>query len=134
MLRRDYIQRMIEEFARVVARALGMKDSGQSEGAVNELRDAYRTWFALDVETIAGLSPEELTAKLAADPDFQMEKIEALAYGIKAEAELLSPVDPAAADRREKALALFRYLEDTDKANFSFTRKAAIAGLEQMGR
>lgn len=131
MLRRDYIQRMIEDFARVVARALGMKNSHSEEG-IREIREAYRTWFALDADTFFDYTADEFCWKVVAAPDFPSEKTEALAFGLKAEAELLSPADPALADRRDKALALFYYLEATDRANFSFTRKAAIAELEKL--
>lgn len=132
MLRRDYIQRMIEDFARVVAKALGMKGTAHTGDAVREIREAYRTWFALDADTMNSFSAEEFKDKITGDSDFPAEKIEALAFGLKAEAELLSPADPDAADRRDKALALFHYLESADKANFSFTRKAAIAELQNL--
>jgi hypothetical protein len=100
MLKRDYIQRMLDEFARVVAYAIGLKADGRNEDAVNELRNAYRTWFALDAGTISLLSPEELRDRLVSDPEFPNAKIEALANGLKTEAELLSPADPLSARSR----------------------------------
>lgn len=130
MLRRDYIQRMIEEFARVVAYAIGLKVDGRNDDAVQELRNAYRTWFALDADTIASLSPEELVEKLSREENFPKEKIEALANGLRTESELLSPADPLAMDRCAQALALYRYLEQVDAATFSFPRKEAIRELE----
>lgn len=130
MLRRDYIQRMIEEFARVVGRAMGMKGSGRDEEAVAELREAYRTWFGLDADTFGEQDAPAFLHRICAEQEMPNEKLEALAFGLKAEWELLSPADPQSADRREKALALFLYLEEKDRSNFSFTRKAAIRQLE----
>jgi hypothetical protein len=121
---------MIEEFANVIGHALGLKKLGKNEEGLNELREAYQTWFALDKSFLATCTPAELLAKISGNEDFPPPKIEALARGLMTEADLISPADPAVSDRREKALVLFRYLEEVDSATFSLTRRKFITDLD----
>lgn len=123
---------MIEEYARVLARVAGLHKSGLDDDARRELREAYRTWFALEAAEIDSLSPEELLEKIRNHEDFPPPKIEALAKGLTLEADLLSPSDPQTADRRQKALILFQHLEEVDKGTFSWPRKNAIAELKRL--
>lgn len=133
MLRRDYIQRMIEEFARVLGHAMGLKAMDRNDEGVEELRNAYKTWFGLEAELIEQWTPDELLEKLLANEEFPPEKIDALARGLKLEGELLLTTDPyASADRLRKALVLFLHLERTDTTTFSIARKTAVKELQQL--
>jgi short-subunit dehydrogenase involved in D-alanine esterification of teichoic acids len=129
MLRRDYILRSIDEFARAVAYALGLNKSNRTEEAVREIQEAFRTWFALDADLLSRISPEELLEKLQADEEFPLARIEALAMGLKADYEMRAASDSLKELRRTQALALLQYVDLKDTASFSFTRKTAIGEL-----
>jgi hypothetical protein len=133
MLRRDYIQRLIEEFAKVISRGLGLLKEGNTEQSIREMREAYRTWFALEAADLDQMEAAELLEKLKSNSEFELAKIESLAMGFKVEAVAYMEGHPLRGLRRDQALLLLEYVEQTDTTNFSFTRKAAISELRAMG-
>jgi hypothetical protein len=127
MLRRDYVQRMIDEFARVVGRALGLNQEGRREDALRLLQESYSTFFNEDAKMIALYDSEQLLKKLISEDGFSPAQIEIFAGGLRAEADMLLGQDPAQAkDRYLKALALYEYVEHSDASNYSLARRYAI--------
>src|SRR6476620_260054 len=115
MYRRDYILKMIEEFARAVGSAFGLKNEGKDEEALNEIRGAYKTWFALDAAQITAMSSEEFLKFLTEEKQFTLKQVNALADGLKTEAEILPPNSIIERqDRYTKALFLLEYVDMTD--------------------
>lgn len=126
MLRRDYIQRMIDEFAKVVAHALQLNTEGRRDEALKVIRDSYSTFFSEDTQMIRHLQPSQLIKKMLAD-EFTAAQIEIFAQGVRAEADLLLSTDPGEAkDRYIKALAMYEYVEHSDSGNYSIVRRHAI--------
>lgn len=126
MLRRDYIQRMIDEFAKVVAHALNLNTDGRRDEALKAIRDSYATFFNEDAHMIRHLMPTQLIKKLLAD-EFTTAQIEIFAHGVRTEADLLLSTDPGQAkDRYIKALALYEYVEHSDSGNYSIVRRHAM--------
>lgn len=126
MLRRDYVQRMIDEFAKVIGRALQLHADGRSEDALKSIRESYSTFFNEDAQLVRHLMPTQLIRKLL-DDGFTAAQIEIFAEGVRAEADLLLNSQPAEAkDRYIKALALYEYVEHVDTGNFSIVRRNAI--------
>lgn len=127
MLRRDYIQKMVEEFARVVAHVLQLNMEGKSEEALRRLRDSYTTFFNENPEMISALLPSQLLKKLVDGDGLTPGQIEVLAQGLRAEADLLMDSDQRQAkDRYVKALAFYEYAELNDQSNFSISRRNSI--------
>ena len=127
MLRRDYIQKMIEEFARVVAAALKLNSDGNREEALKQLRASFAAFFNEDPELIRHLPPSSILKKLVTQDGLTPQQIETFAYGLRAEADMLLESDPAQAkDRYLKALALYEYAEVNDPDNYSIVRRHAI--------
>lgn len=127
MLRRDYVQRMIDEFARVVGRALGLNQEGRREDALRLLQESYSAFFNEDTEMIGLLDPQQLLKRLVVQDGLSPAQIEIFASGLRAEADLLAESDPAQAkDRYFKALALYEYVEHNDVSNYSLARRYAI--------
>lgn len=127
MLRRDYVQRMIEEFARVVAQVLKLNTEGNRNEALKRLHEAYSTFFNEDAQAVKLLAPSQLLKKLAEQDGLSPAQIEIFAAGLRAEADILLETDPSQAkDRYIKALALYEYAELNDEANFSVARRYAI--------
>lgn len=127
MLRRDYIQRMIEEYARVLARVLGLSREGQQEAALNELRQGSLTFFNLEPQLIRVLEPSQLLKRLIQHDGLTTGQIEVFAEGLRMEADLLLNTQPAEAkDLYVKSLALYEYVEFTESSSFSISRRNAI--------
>lgn len=127
MLRRDYVQKMIEEFARAVAHALKLNTEGNREKALKGLRESFATFFNEDPELIRALHPSQILKKLVTQDGLTPQQVETFAYGLRAEADMLMETDPAQAkDRYLKALALYEYADMHDSDNYSVVRKHAI--------
>lgn len=130
MLRRDYIQRMIEEYARVIAHALGLKQQGREEDARQELRNGWSVYFNEDPELITVLAPSQLLKRLLEHHHLTLAQIEIFAEGLRTEGDLYVDLNGAfAKDRYIKALALYEYVEFLDTSSFSIPRRNAIEEL-----
>jgi hypothetical protein len=126
MLRRDYIQRMIDEFAKVLGHAMQLNASGRRDEALRTIRDSYSTFFEKDAQLLDHLMPGQLIRKLIED-GFTPAQIEVFAEGVRTEADLLMYTDQRSAkDRYVKSLALYEYVESADAGNFSISRRNAI--------
>lgn len=127
MLRRDYIQRMIEEYARVLAHALGLSREGKNEEALKQLREGATAFFNLEPELVRVLLPSQLLKRLVQQDGLTPGQVEIFAEGLRLEADWLLNTQPAEAkDRYVKALALYEYVEREDSENFSIARRNAI--------
>jgi hypothetical protein len=67
MLRRDYILRIVEKFAQMLARIREQTDAGQYDEAGEGLDSAFLELMGLGAEQICRLSETELLARLAAE-------------------------------------------------------------------
>lgn len=126
MLRRDYIQRMIDEFAKVIGHAMQLNANGRRDEALRTIRESYSSFFGSEATLIDHLLPSQLIRKLL-DDGLTTGQIEVFAQGVRAEADLLLGTDPRTAkDRYVKALALYEYVEMHDHENFSVSRRSAM--------
>lgn len=57
VLRRDFIQRMIEQLAAVLAATLNLRRAGAHEEATRQLEEAARALVGLDLRMLEGLDP-----------------------------------------------------------------------------
>ena len=64
MLRKDYLLRQIEMLSGFVARLLKMRETGDAQGAIDEIEQAYNDLFGLDPRLISLLPNEFLLDKL----------------------------------------------------------------------
>jgi hypothetical protein len=127
MLRRDYVQKMIEEFARAVAHALKLNTEGNKQEAIRRLRESFATFFNEDPEAIRHMHPSNVLKKLVTEDGLTPQQVETFAYGLRAEADILVEIDAGQAkDRYVKALALYEYADAQDTDNYSVSRKHAI--------
>lgn len=117
---------MIDEFAKVIGRALQQNADGRTEDALRSIRDSYSTFFNEDAQMIRLLMPSQLIRKLL-DDGFTVAQIEIFAEGVRTEADLLLNTEPGEAkDRYVKALALYEFVEHSDPGNYSIVRRNAI--------
>jgi hypothetical protein len=126
---------MLEEFGKMLGHIMGLKAMNQEQLALEELRAGYKSFFGLDVEFIHGLAVENFVEALRSKTELTNKHLEAIAQAVMTEGELLHDVNPVSAtELREKALALYLHLEESDKGTFSLTRKAAIDELRSILR
>jgi hypothetical protein len=69
MIRQDYLLRMIEQFARMVARILGLSKVGQQQEARPAPARAFRELLGLDCESAVGIPASRLVLVLTIDGD-----------------------------------------------------------------
>lgn len=131
MYRRDYIQRLLEELARAVHKSLGLRKEGRLDEALEQIREAYPSYFRIDAERIALVEPDGLLMVFSGEFSLKNEQIEALAMVLHAEGEVLAARNEIteARDRFQKALLLYEYLEENDRSTFSIQRKNNMAGI-----
>lgn len=116
MFQKDYILRLIEQFIKILARVLKLREQGQHEQAIQEISEAYRTLLGLSAEMVHSLSEEQLREFLHVGARWNPERCEVLAALLKEEGENLVP-----SGRIEDAAILFAkslslYLEIPHKA------------------
>jgi tetratricopeptide (TPR) repeat protein len=90
MIERDYIMRMIDMLAKVLARAIFLKKSQEYPKAVEELASACRNLLGLDRDVISLIDDEQLIALLNADEDMGGSKCYVLGMLLKEEAAIES--------------------------------------------
>lgn len=121
---------MIEEYARVVAQALGLNNEGQRDEALKQLRQGTQSFFNLDPQLIGVLAPSQLLTRLVKEDGLTAAQVEIFAEGLRLEADLLLNSQPGEAKNRYiKSLALYEFVEREDSANFSISRRNAIEEL-----
>ncbi len=131
MFRRDYIQRMIEEFGKMLSHVMGLKAMNQNEMALDELRNSYKTYFELDADFLHAIPTDDFLEIIIGKVELKKQHQEALAQALMTEGELLHDVNLfLARGLREKALRLFQHLEKTDTTTFSISRKDAVSELK----
>ena len=108
MLQRDYLLRMIEQLAAVVAYVIALSDRGRQEEALNALSRAYGQLVGLDADLVRTLAADSLTALLRSGESLDAGKCLALAELLEREGDVCDrqgrPVD--AGDRRVTALGV----------------------------
>ena len=58
LVEKDYIERMIRDIARFVAKMLGLVGKGDYEGALEQIREACQSAFGTSYDLLDALSPE----------------------------------------------------------------------------
>lgn len=97
MIKRDYLERLIEELAAVAARALGLAREGQKDHARREIDGAYAE-VGVPALVLDRLDPASIRLMSG-------EKVGALVKLLEADAEVSELVGDPARARRRRALA-----------------------------
>lgn len=88
MYQRDYIVRMIEMIAELVAGILGLIKKGEFKKASQSIESAYRDILRQDAAFFQGIPLEELTDKLIGEHNYTNGHLEILSELFFAQAEL----------------------------------------------
>jgi hypothetical protein len=103
MLQRDLILRLVQDMARLLARALGLRKQGLTELAVQEVEAGSASLFGLDLGVVAAVDAGNVARQLV-----EPARIAALARLVAVRGHLADDAgDPAAALWRRRAVELW---------------------------
>jgi hypothetical protein len=131
MLKRDYIQRLIEEYAHTIAKAMGLKSQERNSEALELVRRGYHDYLQLDADVIDELDASQLIEIMQQREVFTYGQLEIVASALKTEGELLLETDSVTSrNKLQTALDLLLWIEQHDTANFSFHRKSLVSSVQ----
>jgi len=121
MLKRDYVLRLIEEFARFLAMITGLKLEGKLDEALKSIEDVYNDLLELDPKILKSISQDEVLGFLQEEKHFDNERLKMVAELLYHEGMIYAEEgDPVTARVvLEKSKVLLDFLSEND-STFSF--------------
>lgn len=121
MFQRDYILRMIEEFAKFLAAITGLKAGGNLEEALKKIDEAYNELLEVNPKMIKSLSEDEVLDYFQKEKEYDNQQLNMVAELLYQEGMIyVEEGDPVSARNvLEKSKILIGYLMDNDSM-FSF--------------
>lgn len=132
MYQKDFIMRMIQMIAEVIARILGLIKEGDPEQANLILENAYRDFLKEDASFFRNMPKEKLTDDLLTEHNYTNGHLKILSELFFAEGELqfAKGNNESSFAYYEKSLVLLRFTEKESKS-FSLTMESKKALLEE---
>jgi hypothetical protein len=123
MYSRDYVLRMIEMIADLIAAILGRIRKGEYDAASGLLSNLYYDVLREDASFFRNIPEEDLTTKLLQDHNYTNGHLEILAELFNAEAELSQARgdNPESIVYSRKSLILFEFI-DSEQRTYSLER------------
>jgi len=123
MYQKDYILRMIEMIADLIAGILGRIKKGELKQASDELKRIYSDFLREDSSFFESIPEEELTDKLLQNHNYTNGHLEILAELFNAEAELrlAQGNKTGSLEFSKKSLKIFEFL-DNEQKTYSFEK------------
>ncbi len=133
MIRKDYIQKIIEEFAKALATIMGLKEDGEYGKALDKIDEAYVGTMDVDPKILRSIDESELVEFLQIEKQFDNQYLKMIAELLFEEGQVyVETGDPVSARNvLGKAKKLIEYLMEND-ATFSFNWYDKIAFIDQV--
>ena len=133
MIRKDYILRMVEEFAKFLAAIVGLKNEGKFDEALTKIDSVYRGMLDLDPVIVKSVDGSELLDLLQNEKDYSNTYLKMIAELLFEEGQIYdSNGDPVSARNvLEKSKILIDYLMEND-ATFSFDWYEKLAVIDKI--
>lgn len=121
MIRKDYILRIVEEFAKFLAAIVGLKREGKYEEALKKVDQVFNSMINLDPVILKSIKQEELIDFLIEEKQFNLHYLKMIAELLFEEGQIyVEQGDPVTAQNvLGKAKILINYLMENDRT-FSF--------------
>ena len=121
MIRKDYILRIVEEFAKFLAAIVGLRREGKFDEALKKIDSVYRSMIDLDPIVLKSVDPDKLLDFLLNEKQFNNHYLKMIAELLFEEGQAYQENgDPISARNvLEKAKILINHLMEHDKT-FSF--------------
>lgn len=132
MYHKDFIMKMIEMIAEVVARILGLINKGDPEQAARLLENSFQEFLKKDASFFRKLPKEKLTNDLLEIHNYTNDHLSILAELFIADAELEFARSnfKVSLENFEKAQFILNFI-DKESNNFSLDRKSKIEKIEK---
>ena len=129
MIQKDYILRLAEEVAKVIARMIGKN----TDTALAILDDAYQHYLKMDRAFLDSLPPDEFIHILTEVHQLHVNHLELLGELLAEEGRLLYEAGRLVESKKQiqKALLIFEYLDD-HQGVYSMERVMKIGDLHRM--
>ena len=123
MYQKDYILRMIEMIADLIAGILGRIKKGELKQASDELKRIYSDFLREDSSFFESIPEEELTDKLLQNHNYTNGHLEILAelFNVEAELRLAQGNKTGSLEFSKKSLKIFEFL-DNEQKTYSFEK------------
>ena len=133
MIRRDYILRMVEEFAKFLAAIVGLRKEGKFDEALTKIDSVYRGMLDLDPITVKSVDNTELLEFLQNEKGYSHAHLKMIAELLFEEGQIYhGNGDPISARNvLEKSKLLINYLMEHE-ATFSFDWYEKLAAIESI--
>lgn len=133
MIRKDYILRMVQEFAKFLAKIIGLRMEGKLDEALMEIDNIYKGMIDLDPIVLKSLDPGELLDFLLKEKKYNNHYIKMIAELLFEEGQIyVENGDPISARNvMEKAKILINYLMEND-STFSFDWYEKISVIDEV--
>ena len=130
MFERDYILRIIQQFSRMVAYIIGLKEKGQYDEALKEIKEVYGNTLKLEYDEVIGYDDDGWDQFFKTHAVHEWEMVADL---LKLEGEILLETKKIEGTcyRLYKSLDLLHHVEVTDKT-YSLDRMQKIAAIEDI--
>lgn len=128
MIQKDYLLRMIEEAASVIARLMGLTTANKFEEAILLLDNTYDSFFKFEGRLLRFTPPESLLTVLLEQEKLEIEQLEIVASLLRQEAEVWIKMgkQTEAIDRLQKSILVLEHLEQAQAHIYSLERKAIL--------
>jgi len=128
------IEQMGQVLAHLLAYLLGLKGTGSASLSLNEIRQNYDDILNLPLELILETPKEKIILLLTEKVKYMDRHLEKMGDVLSETGDLHEETGDHdnASDLRDKALIIYKYLQDTDKS-FSMERMQKISRLEDKG-
>ena len=124
MIKKDYIQRYIDELSKILAVVLQLKQNNEPDKAEDQLNDFSTDYLGVTIQTILKIAPEILINKLIDEHQFTITHFK-LSEDVLYHYYLLHPNNKAA---KKCTLEVLKHLTQTD-IDFSGERDRRIKEL-----
>lgn len=110
MIRKDYLVRQFEQFARVMARLFGLRQNGSPENLETEIREAVLRFTDLELNQVENLDTDGLNALVTQLDDERLKMLADLMFE-RMHFYLLKNEDEKALVTKERCQLLYRALK-----------------------
>lgn len=128
MYRRDYFLKMTQELAIILAKVLGLKETGEVQKASDVIHDAYQELLGLNRKHILQINNSTMIDQLKEEVKLKNEQLEVLARLLFEDAELAS--GDYKYDLYNKSLLILEHLNVVQKM-YSFEREEFIDRIKE---
>ncbi len=129
MIQRDYIQRLTQDIARLLAKLIGL----DAEESLEYLDIAYTEYLRLDKKEIDNISSDNIISFLTNEKGMSIPQLELVGEIMAKEGSFLHEIGnkQAAVEKIQSALSIFEYIEQEQQL-FSLERQLSVQALKRL--